>query len=84
MHIRVVRISKKTNIQAFYDGIKHKPETTFGNVKAYVLADKDPLKWGGLRRCAGGAGVRDTGWLQWVYPTLDADSLPRSGFVQHR
>ena len=23
-------------------GIKHKPETTFGNVKADVLADKDP------------------------------------------
>ena len=31
MHIRVRRI------QAFYDGIKHKPETTFGNVKADVL-----------------------------------------------
>jgi hypothetical protein len=30
-------------IQAFYDGIKHKPETTFGNVKADVLAYKDPL-----------------------------------------
>ena len=29
-------------IQAFYDGIHHKPETTFGNVKADVLADKDP------------------------------------------
>jgi hypothetical protein len=29
-------------LQAFYDGIKHKPETTFGNVKADVLADKDP------------------------------------------
>jgi hypothetical protein len=29
-------------IQAFYDGIKHKPATTFGNVKADVLADKDP------------------------------------------
>jgi hypothetical protein len=25
-------------IQAFYDGIKHKPETTFSNVKADVLA----------------------------------------------
>jgi hypothetical protein len=24
------------------DSIKHKPETTFGNVKADVLADKDP------------------------------------------
>ena len=29
-------------IQAFYDGIKHKPDTTFGNVNADVLADKDP------------------------------------------
>lgn len=29
-------------IQAFYDGIKHKPHTTFGNFNADVLADKDP------------------------------------------
>jgi hypothetical protein len=29
-------------IEAFYDGIKDKPETTFGNVNADVLADKDP------------------------------------------
>ena len=28
-------------IKVFYDGIKHKPETTFGSVKADVLADKD-------------------------------------------
>jgi hypothetical protein len=33
---------KENIIQAFYDGIKHKPDTTFGNVKADVLADKDP------------------------------------------
>ncbi|WP_321904161.1 HD domain-containing protein [Paraburkholderia tropica] len=33
---------KEDIIQTFYDGIKHKPETTFGNVKADVLADKDP------------------------------------------
>ncbi|MDB6091156.1 MAG: metal dependent phosphohydrolase [Gammaproteobacteria bacterium] len=33
---------KEDIIQAFYDGIKHKPETTFGNVKNDVLADKDP------------------------------------------
>ena len=32
---------KEDIIQAFYDGIKGKPETTFGNVKADVLADKD-------------------------------------------
>jgi HD superfamily phosphodiesterase len=33
---------KEDIIQAFYDGIRHKPETAFGNVKADVLADKDP------------------------------------------
>jgi len=33
---------KEDIIQAFYDGIKQKPETTFGNVKADVVADKDP------------------------------------------
>jgi HD superfamily phosphodiesterase len=33
---------KEDIIQTFYDGIKHKPQTTFGNVKADVLADKDP------------------------------------------
>jgi HD domain len=32
---------KEDIIQAFYDGIQHKPDTTFGNVKADVLADKD-------------------------------------------
>jgi hypothetical protein len=31
---------KEDIIQAFYNGIQHKPETTFGNVKADVLADK--------------------------------------------
>jgi hypothetical protein len=33
---------KEDIIRAFYDGIKHKAQTTFGNVKADVLADKDP------------------------------------------
>jgi hypothetical protein len=33
---------KEDIIQAFYDGIERKPDTTFGNVKADVLADKDP------------------------------------------
>ena len=33
---------KEEIIQAFYDGIHKKPDTTFGNVKADVLADKDP------------------------------------------
>jgi hypothetical protein len=33
---------KEDIIQSFYNGIKHKPETTFGNVKADVIADKEP------------------------------------------
>lgn len=37
---------KEDIIRAFYDGIRHKPQTAFGNVKADVLADKEP----GFRR----------------------------------
>lgn len=33
---------KQDIVEAFYQGIKHKPETTFGNVKADVLELKDP------------------------------------------
>jgi hypothetical protein len=33
---------KENIIQAFYDGIRHKPQTTFGNVKADVMADQQP------------------------------------------
>lgn len=33
---------KEDIIQAFYDGIKNKPDTTFGNVKADVITDKEP------------------------------------------
>lgn len=33
---------KEDIIQTFYDGIKHKPDSTFGNVKADVIADKEP------------------------------------------
>ena len=33
---------KEEIIQAFYDGNKHKPDTTFGNVNADVIADKEP------------------------------------------
>ena len=33
---------KEDILQAFYEGIRHKPETTFGNVKADVIADKEP------------------------------------------
>ncbi|RDS86326.1 HD domain-containing protein [Dyella psychrodurans] len=33
---------KEDILQTFYNGIKHKPDTTFGNVKANVIADKEP------------------------------------------
>jgi hypothetical protein len=50
---------KEDIIQAFYDGIKHKPETTFGNVKADVLADKDPS----FRRDNFCSVIRGSAWL---------------------
>jgi HD superfamily phosphodiesterase len=33
---------KEDIIKAFYNGMKHRPDTTFGTVNADVLADKDP------------------------------------------
>jgi hypothetical protein len=33
---------KQDIIEAFYQGIRHKPDTTFGNVKADVMAMKEP------------------------------------------
>jgi hypothetical protein len=49
---------KKDIIQAFYDGIKRKPDTTFGNVKADVLADKDPT----FKRANFCAVIRGSPW----------------------
>jgi hypothetical protein len=49
---------KEDILQAFYDGIKHKPETTFGNVKADVLADKDP----NFRRGNFCSVIRNSAW----------------------
>lgn len=49
---------KEDILQAFYDGIKKKPETTFGNVKADVLADKDP----GFRRGNFCSVIRNSSW----------------------
>jgi hypothetical protein len=49
---------KEDILQAFYDGIKHKPETTFGNVKGDVLADKDP----GFARGNFCNVIRDSSW----------------------
>jgi hypothetical protein len=49
---------KEDIIQAFYNGIRHKPETTFGNVKADVIADKEPH----FRRGNFCAVIRDSHW----------------------
>ena len=49
---------KEDILQAFYDGIRHKPETTFGNVKVDVLADKDP----GFRRGNFCSVIRNSSW----------------------
>jgi hypothetical protein len=49
---------KEDIIQVFYDGIKQKPETTFGNVKADVLADKDPA----FRRTNFCSVIRNSAW----------------------
>lgn len=49
---------KENIIQAFYDGIKHKPGTTFGNVKADVIADKEPHFKPGNFCCV----IRNSAW----------------------
>ena len=49
---------KEDIIQAFYDGIRHKPGTTFGNVKADVIADKEP----GFRRGDFCSVIRQSRW----------------------
>lgn len=50
---------KEDIIQAFYDGIHKKPESTFGNVKADVLADKNPEFVRG-NFCS---VIRNSGWI---------------------
>jgi hypothetical protein len=49
---------KEDIIQAFYDGIKHKPDTTFGNVKADVIADKETH----FHRANFCSVIRGSGW----------------------
>lgn len=50
---------KEDIIQAFYNGIHKKPGTTFGNVKADVLADKDP----GFVRGNFCSVIRNSAWI---------------------
>jgi hypothetical protein len=49
---------KENIIQTFYEGIRHKPATTFGNVKSDVLADKEP----GFRAINFCRVIRESAW----------------------
>lgn len=49
---------KEDILLAFYHGIKHRPDTTFGNVKADVLAEKDP----GFQRPNFCSVIRNSAW----------------------
>jgi hypothetical protein len=53
---------KEEIIQAFYDGIKDKPDTTFGNVKADVIADKNPH----FHRVNFCSVIRGSAWRDWL------------------
>ena len=57
-HPRTSRF-KEDIIHAFYEGIEKKPATTFGNVKADVLADKD-TKFSPLNFCH---VIRNSRWV---------------------
>jgi hypothetical protein len=67
-HEAVVQACPRSNrfkediIQAFYDGIRHKPHTAFGNVKADVLADKDPH----FTRSNFCSVIRGSAWREWA------------------
>jgi hypothetical protein len=61
-------------IQAFYDGIRHKPDTTFGNVKADVIADKEP----GFRRGNFCSVIRTSRWAGGAHQPGCGCGQPRS------
>jgi UbiD family decarboxylase len=49
---------KEDIIQAFYDGMKHRPDSTFGTVNDDVIADKEP----GFTRGNFCAVIRGSAW----------------------
>jgi HD superfamily phosphodiesterase len=49
---------KEDIIQAFYDGMKHRPDSTFGTVNDDVLADKDPA----FKRINFCSVIRESAW----------------------
>ncbi len=68
---------KEDIIQAFYDGICHKPDTTFGNVKADVLADKDPA----FRRSNFCAVIRGSSWPGCRFGDDEQTEIKHSPFI---
>ena len=56
-HPRTERF-KEDIIQTFYEGFKHKPDSTFGTVNADVIADKDPS----FRRGNFCSVIRESDW----------------------
>jgi hypothetical protein len=65
---RTVRF-KEDILQAFYDGLKHKPMTAFGNVKADVFADKDSA----FQRANFCSIIRKSQWAGWRTPQKQFD-----------
>jgi hypothetical protein len=49
---------KEDIIQAFYDGMKHRPDSTFGTVNDDVLADQDPA----FKRINFCSVIRESAW----------------------
>jgi hypothetical protein len=49
---------KEDIIRAFYDGMKHRPDSTFGTVNDDVLADKDPA----FKRINFCSVIRESAW----------------------
>jgi hypothetical protein len=49
---------KEDIIQAFYDGMRHRPDSTFGTVNDDVLADKEPL----FKRINFCSVIRESAW----------------------
>src|SRR6202008_4826364 len=78
-HPRTARF-KEDIIQAFYDGIKHKPETTFGNVKADVPADEDPH----FARGNFCSVIRGSAWRGWGHHSNRPNAKPEQNLAASR
>jgi hypothetical protein len=69
---------KEDIIQAFYDGMKHRPATTFGTVNADVIADKEP----GFKAGNFCAVIRGSDWSGWRTNKRRADTATSSARLE--